>query len=107
MKREDLHFEADAKVVYSKPGLGMGLAFTELTSAHKRYLAEWVDELSGTERTVEKPTRSTPLDDQEAGERSELSALQQLMKVLLQKDVISQADFEQILRTMGKQVRSR
>ncbi len=69
MKREDLHFEADAKVVFSKPGLGMGLAFTELTSAHKEYLAEWVDELSGAERIAEKPTKSTPLDDEEAGEQ--------------------------------------
>lgn len=106
MMREDLKFEADAKVVLSKPGLGMGLAFTELTADHKRYLVEWVDELSRTERIVEKPTRSTPLDDEEAGERSDQMALQQLIKVLLQRDVITKSDFEQVLRAIGKQVRN-
>jgi hypothetical protein len=107
MTREDLKFEADAKVVFSKPGLGMGLAFTELTSEHKKYLAAWVDELSGTERIVEKPTRSMPMDDEEAGQRSDQTALQQLIKVLLQRDVITQSDFEQVLRAIGKQVRSK
>jgi len=107
MTRDDLDFEADAKVVYAKPGLGMGLAFTELTAVHKRYLTEWVDELSGTERIVEQPTRSTPLDDEDAGARSEQTALQQLIKVLLHRDVITQSDFEQVLRAIGKQVRNK
>ena len=103
MTREDLKFEADAKVIFSKPGLGMGLAFTELTATHRRYLTEWVDELSGTERIVAPPTRSTPLDDEEAGERSDQVALQQLIKVLLQRDVITQSEFEQVLRAIGGQ----
>jgi len=107
MTREDLNFEADARVVFSKPGLGMGLAFTDLTPAHRRYLTEWVDELSGTERIVEKTTKSTPLDDEEAGARSDQTALQQLIKVLLQRDVITQSEFEKILRAIGKQVRSK
>jgi PilZ domain len=107
MTREDLHFEADAKVVFAKPGLGMGLMFTDLTAAHKRYLTEWVDELSGTERIVEPSTRSTPMDDEELATRSEQTALQQLIKVLLQRDVITQSDFEQVLRAIGKQVRNK
>jgi hypothetical protein len=107
MSREDLHFEADAKVVFSKPGLGMGLAFTDLTANHKKYLTEWVEELSGTERIRESPTRSTPMDDEEAGGRSDQTALQQLLKVLLQRDVITQSDFEQVLRAIGKQVRNK
>jgi hypothetical protein len=107
MSREDLNFEADAKVVFSKPGLGMGLEFTELTPIHRRYLQEWVDQLSGTEPIAENHTRSTPLDDEEAGARSDQTALQQLLKVLLQRDVITQSDFEQILRAIGKQVRGR
>jgi hypothetical protein len=45
------------------------------------------------------------LDDDEAGERGELSALQKLVKVLLQRDVITQSDFEQILHEIGKQSR--
>jgi hypothetical protein len=107
MMREDLKFEADAKVVFSKPGLGMGLAFTDLTPTHQRYLTEWVDELSGTERIAAPRTKSTPLDDEEAGERSDQMALQQLIRVLLHRDVITQSDFEQVLRAIGKQVRNK
>jgi hypothetical protein len=105
MAREDLDFEADATVVFSKPGLGMGLEFTNLTGADRRYLSKWVDELSGVERGPEIPSRTAPLDDDEAGERGELSALQKLVKVLLQRDVITQSDFEQILHEIGKQSR--
>src|ERR1700685_354820 len=65
MMGEDLKCEADARVIFSKPGLGMGLMFTDLTAAHQRYLAEWVDELSGTERVAAPATRSTPLNDEE------------------------------------------
>jgi hypothetical protein len=107
MTREDLDFEADATVVFSKPGLGMGMAFTMLTPAHQRYLAEWVDELSGTERIVEKPTRSTPLNDDEAGVRSEQTVVQQLIKLLMQKAVVTHAEYEELLRAIGKQVRSK
>ena len=107
MTRDDLDFEADAKVVYAKPGLGMGLAFTELTSGHKKYLAEWMDELSGTERIVEQPTRSTPLDDVEAGVRSEQTVVQQLVTLLMRKAVITHAEFEDLLRAIGKQVRNK
>ena len=91
MTREDLNFEADAKVVFSKPGLGIGLPFTELTAAHRKYLADWVDELSGTERIVQKGTRSTPLDDVEAGIRSEHTVVQQLITLLMQKAVVTRA----------------
>jgi hypothetical protein len=107
MTREDLNFEADARVVFSKPGLGMGMAFTDLTPAHQRFLREWVDELSGAEKTGEKPTRSTPSNDEEAGERSDQMPLQQLIKFLLQRDVITQAEFEQILRAIGRRARNK
>jgi PilZ domain-containing protein len=39
---------AQAKVVYSKIGMGMGLCFTPLEQPHKRVLDKWIGELSGT-----------------------------------------------------------
>ena len=107
MTREDLNFEAEARVVYSKSGLGMGLAFTELTSAHKIYLEEWVDQLSGTKRTLEVGSRTTPLDDVEAGIRSEQTVVQQLITLLMRKAVVTRAEYEELLRAIGKQRRSR
>ncbi len=85
----------------------MGLAFTELTSDHKRYLTEWVDELSGTERIVVQTTRSTPTDDLEAGGRSEETVVQQLITLLMRKAVVTHAEYEELLRAIGKQVRNK
>jgi hypothetical protein len=107
MMREDLKFEADARVTFSKPGLGMGLMFTELTAAHKRYLTEWVDELSGTERIVAPATKSTALNDEEAGVRSEQTVVQQLITLLMRKAVVTPAEYEELLRAIGKQVRNK
>ncbi|MGA2419288.1 MAG: PilZ domain-containing protein, partial [Candidatus Acidiferrum sp.] len=39
---------AQAKVVYSKLGMGMGLSFTALEPDNKRILDRWIGELSGT-----------------------------------------------------------
>jgi hypothetical protein len=107
MMREDLKFEADARVIFSKPGLGMGLMFTDLTAAHQRYLAEWMDELSGTERIAAPATRSTPLNDEEAGARSEQTVVQQLITLLMRKAVVTPAEYEELLREIGKQVRNK
>ena len=38
-------FEAQAKVVYCDPKFGMGLAFSEMTPAHRSVLEAWLVEL--------------------------------------------------------------
>jgi PilZ domain len=43
--RDQGSFEAQAKVVYSDPKFGMGLAFTELTPDHRAVLETWLVEL--------------------------------------------------------------
>jgi len=45
---EKRSFEAHANVVYSKTGMGMGLAFTAVEPEQLRILDEWLGELSGT-----------------------------------------------------------
>jgi hypothetical protein len=46
--REKLSFTAEAKVVSSKIGMGMGLAFTAIESHENRVLDKWIGELSGS-----------------------------------------------------------
>jgi hypothetical protein len=41
-------FEAHAKVVFSRTGMGMGLAFTSMEAEQQRVLDQWIGELSGT-----------------------------------------------------------
>ncbi len=46
--RDKASLVAQAKVVYSKLGMGMGLCFTALEAANRRILESWIAELSGT-----------------------------------------------------------
>jgi PilZ domain len=45
--RDGEFLEAQATVVYSKIGMGMGLCFTTLTPEHRAILDKWIAELSG------------------------------------------------------------
>jgi|HubBroStandDraft_2_1064218.scaffolds.fasta_scaffold418725_1 hypothetical protein len=46
--RDKISFEADARVVYSKIGMGMGLEFTVIDPQQMGVLDKWLGELSGT-----------------------------------------------------------
>ncbi len=58
--REKASFTAEAKVVYSKIGMGMGLAFTSVEPQEMSVLDRWIGELSGT--APMEPTSMTILD---------------------------------------------
>jgi PilZ domain len=44
---ESEHFEANAKVIYAHPNLGMGLAFEQLPSKSGELLRQWLLKASG------------------------------------------------------------
>jgi hypothetical protein len=46
--RDKVSFEADARVVYSKIGMGTGLEFTVIDPQQMGVLDKWIGELSGT-----------------------------------------------------------
>jgi len=48
LTREKASFTAEAKVVYSKIGMGMGLAFISIEPRELCILDEWIGELSGS-----------------------------------------------------------
>ena len=45
-------FETKAKIVYSDPGFGMGLAFTEMTPDQRSLLEAWLAEIVSQLRSV-------------------------------------------------------
>src|SRR5579863_9787733 len=59
--REKASFTAEAKVVYSKIGMGMGLAFTSIEPQEMGVLDKWIGELSGA--TPLEPMGMAPLDE--------------------------------------------
>jgi hypothetical protein len=68
--REKRAFEAQAKVVFSKIGMGMGLQFTGIEPAQLHVLDKWLGELNGTDadellegESVHELAPRTPLSD--------------------------------------------
>jgi hypothetical protein len=47
LSKDNRSFDVDAKVVYSLPGMGMGLAFTAAVPEQLEVLKRWIGELSG------------------------------------------------------------
>lgn len=101
LTREDLEFEADAKVVYSQPGMGMGMAFQELAPEQRAYLVRWVNEASGN-AAMAKPVKISSAD---ALEGSQGSVLRQLITLLMRKGTVTQSEYEQLLREIDKRSR--
>src|SRR5215469_2220265 len=70
--REKRAFEAQAKVVFSKIGMGMGLEFTEVEPAQLDVLNKWLGELNGSSderellafENVSETVAGTPLSDE-------------------------------------------
>jgi len=48
LHRDNTLIELTAKIVYSHPGLGMGIAFIDATPEHRAALEEWLNSLSQT-----------------------------------------------------------
>jgi hypothetical protein len=101
LTREDLGFEANARIVFSKPGLGMGLEFLEMEPAHHAFLTQWVGELAGNAPVVaktQKTQRITPLNPSADAP----TPLQQLITLLMRKGNLNQSEYELLLREIEK-----
>lgn len=107
MTREDLPFEAGAKVVFSKPGLGMGLAFSDLEPEQQTILSQWISELSGCPPAQNPQLAKSPppnlFEGTEKGGNREV--LHNLVKILMRKGMLTQSEFEDLLRELEKDSR--
>jgi hypothetical protein len=108
---ENHHVQAKANVVYAHTGMGMSLAFAEMTANQKENLSAWLRELGGelpkeqtaseanlpclTEPPIPKPTAST----KGAGV---LDALQELVSLLGNKRVLTEEEVELLRDKMAE-----
>ena len=96
--RERASFTADAQVVYSKIGMGMGLAFTSVAPQDMGVLENWIGELSGT-----APLEMTTLGEQPAAPRNGTSAkepgyvLNELIVALMRKGTLTEEEGKTML----------
>ena len=97
---------AKAAVIYAQTGMGMGLVFTELDATEKKKLDTWLQELGG------EPLQEVASAPGEIMKKSESlaipkwtgvrDALQDLVSLLRNKGMLTEAEIEVLRAKMGK-----
>lgn len=95
---------ADAKVVYSQVGMGMGLCFTALQEEHQRVLDKWLGELSGETPAVleELNHKEEPAQSKRMAEDDPAFVLGELIVMLMQRGAVDSSDGNALLRKLVK-----
>lgn len=100
--RDQAAFMADAKVVFSKTGMGMGLAFTSIEPQQMGVLEKWLGELSGTAPL--EPTGMTMMDAPQNGARRNGNApketgyvVNELILALMRKGTLTEEEGKTML----------
>jgi hypothetical protein len=106
LHKDKVLIELTGKIVYSHPGLGMGIAFVEAASEHRAALEEWLGSLSQV--TYSAPAASIRAADPSPAGRSSgdpgthgaeaRGAMDRLVNLLLAKGILSDEDAEMIFQ---------
>ena len=101
--RQNESFEAQAKVVYSSIGMGMGLAFVTAQPKQIRIFQRWLQELSGQSVPApDVPTEDDPETPPSEKTQSLLrnAVLSDLIMTLMQKNVLTEREGKDLLRKL-------
>jgi len=96
--REKKALETNATVNYSQPGVGMGLAFTEMADEQRALLTYWVAQLSGSPIPV--PASPAQVGATGVARRPREPVLAKLIMVLVRNGYISEGEGEELLREL-------
>ena len=102
--RDKESFSAQAKVVYSLMGMGMGLAFTSAQPKQVRIFQRWLQEISGQAVALQEAPAAGAADKLPAQETQTLMnvVLSDLIMTLMQKKVLTQDEGKDLLRKIFK-----
>ena len=108
LTKEMRSFEAQAEVVYSLAGMGMGVKFTDADPEQFWTLEKWVAELSG--ELLPEPELPQPSDQSCAQRRpgnEEYLVLNELVMELMRQGVLSNAKCEAMLQKLNRTGRAK
>jgi hypothetical protein len=95
--RDTETFEAQAKVVYSLMGMGMGLAFVSAQPKQIRLFQRWVQEISGQPAPPQEASETAPAERTQTLKNVVLS---DLIVTLMQKKVLTEREGKDLLRKL-------
>ncbi len=107
---ENHNVHVKASVVYAQTGMGMGLAFTEITGKQEENLKAWLRELNGESPRHQAPEANEPylpeaiIAEPSAPAKSTgvREALGELVSLLQDKKVLSEAEVELLRDKMAE-----
>lgn len=102
ISREEQTFEAQAKVVSSKTGMGMGLAFTAAQREHIELLRTWLLELSGRSPAHVPPEENKLARGVGSGKGEPQLVLKQLLMALVRKGVLTETEGNEMLKGLNR-----
>lgn len=98
LEKEGATVDSKGKVVYRLPGLGMGIAFLDLTPENQHVLEQWLA-LSGTNEDPFQASLSAFAAEPASRVDAHSPALiVELIQLLIQRGIISKADANKLLR---------
>ena len=105
LHKDKVLIEMTGKIVYSHPGLGMGIAFVEAASEHRAALEDWLNNLSqitysgpAAVSAVEPTSPMRAGDNGAAGGADARGSIARLVNLLLAKGILTDDDVEMILQ---------
>ena len=90
--RDDMGIDALGTVTYSQIGIGMGIAFDDMPREKVRALDAWLAELTRAKPTEFEPRSMHRKASPPAGRPSDMVLAQRLIRLLVKRGVISDAD---------------
>lgn len=93
LSKEKNTFEADARVMFSHVGMGMGVAFVSAVPQQIQILQDWITELAEKTLHETEPAKGTETDDVAPNSvRKQDHVLRELIKTLMKKGVLNELE---------------
>jgi hypothetical protein len=96
-------FAAQARVVYSTTGMGMGVMFTAIEPEQRWMLEKWLAELRGESSAVEQPKNGDvvlPSETAKSANSEQTLVLNELIVALMRKRVLTDAEGKALLQKL-------
>jgi len=103
LTREEVSFEANAKVVFSQIGMGMGVIFTSAEKMQFQIYRKWIDQVSGKLSSEPDVLEQTQPGGGDASLQEEQdSVLAEVVIALMRKGVVTESEGKTMLKKLHR-----